>query len=254
MHRLSRMTIMTLPFLLGGIAASNAQEGRDPEAAVPVELFACEWREGKGMDDLLEVAEGFKQWADEHDSGYSAWVITPQFLASENPLQVGWIGAWTSGDDMGKGMDAWRSEGREAAAAFDKVVDCSSAHALMASYQVHAPEGPPEDGIVWFSSCTLAEGSKLERAIEAHGKTAAMMQEMGGKASSWVFVPALGAGDIDFDYYSVVSHDSYADLGSNFERYFNQGAGMKASANLQGVASCDSPRLYDAHQIRAGSQ
>ncbi|MBN7799158.1 hypothetical protein [Parahaliea mediterranea] len=246
MNKLRRLMVAVA--LLTVACAGHAQPGR--EGAVPVELFACQWQDGKGMEDLLKVSARFNKWADEHDSAYNAWILSPLFRSTEEGFDVGWIGSWESGPGMGDSLDTWIRDGSDMAAEFDAVVDCSDAHALMASYVVSAPEGPPGGGLVWFSSCTLQEDTSIEQAMAAHGKTSAMMRDMGGKASSWVFVPALGAGDIEFDYYHVVLHDSFADLGGNFDRYFNGGGYRKAGDAMKGVAACDSPRLYHARRVR----
>ncbi|MDA8752632.1 hypothetical protein N9M39_00565 [Halieaceae bacterium] len=237
--------------------SGNVQSQERAAGAAPVEMFICRWQEGKDMDDLRKVVSSFNKWADKHDAAYTAWTITPQFRSVSSPddvFHVGWIGAWPDGASMGGGMDAWMSEGGDVAASMAEVVDCSSAHMLAASYVVSAPDGPPDNGIVWFSSCTLEEGATLKDALAAHSKVSADMKAMGSKSSTWAFVPTLGAGDIEFDYYQVVAHDSYADLGANFDRWFNGGAGAKARAAMDGVASCDSPRLYDAALMRDGSQ
>lgn len=249
MNKLRHLVVAVCFLAVSG--AGFAQQAR--ESALPVELFACQWQDGKDMEDLRKVTERFNSWADKRDSAYNAWTLIPVFRTAEEGLDVGWIGSWGSGPEMGASLGTWMSEGRDMAADFNEVIDCSDAHALMASYAVNAPEGPPGDGLVWFSSCTLGEGVSIDQAMAAHRKVAAMMREMGGKASSWVFVPALGAGDIEFDYYHVVLHDSYADLGSNFDRYFNSGGYSRAAASMQDVASCDSPRLYDARRVRAAA-
>ncbi len=221
----------------------------------PIELFACDYRDGKGMQDLLDVAKTFDKWATDNDAQYAAWIITPEFRTAEDGFDVGWIGSWPSGAAMGSGLDTWVSKGGKVAAAFDKVIDCSDSHALMAGHTVYAPDGPiaDSDSVVWFSSCTLEEGVSMGEALAAHGESSGMMRGMGSEALSWVFTPALGAGDMDFDYYSVVGHPSRAALGANFDRFYNGGGWQKSADIMADVASCDSPRLYHAHPVRSGA-
>jgi hypothetical protein len=83
---------------VAGVQAADA-----PVKAVPLELFACSWQEGKGMKDLQKVNSKFTKWAKKHEPGYSAWTITPQFRSSDEPFDVGWIGAWKDGATMGSG-------------------------------------------------------------------------------------------------------------------------------------------------------
>jgi hypothetical protein len=118
---------------------------------------------------------------------------------------------------------------------------------------VNAPDGPPEgDGLVWFSSCTMAEGASSEDALGAHKKLSAAYREMGSQAQSWAFFPGLGAGDIEFDYYSVVTFKNYAELAASWDMYANKGGHAKGDAAMKGKTNCDSPRLYEAMQVKAG--
>lgn len=235
------------------VSSVMADDHGDDVAVTPVELFACTYKKGKGMGDLNKVNAKFNKWADKHDPGYSGWTITPQFRSSTEPFHVGWIGSWDSGAEMGKGLDAWREDDDGVGAGFGQVLECNS-HALMSSVEVMAPQGPPADsGVVWFSSCTRAEGVSNEEAFAAHKQFSVAMAELGGTGQSWLFYPALGAGDIKFDYYSVLSFASYADLGAGYDLYTRGGGYAKAAEAFAGVVSCDSPRVYSSTQVRQGS-
>ncbi len=219
----------------------------------PVEMFTCKFQDGKDMSDLDKVTAKFNKWADKHDHGYSAWVITPQFRALEDGFDVGWIGSWPDGNAMGKGIDTWMADPDQSVSAeFDSVVDCSNSHVLMSSLALSAPEGPPNDGLVMFSSCTVDEDSNHEAAIAAHRKAGKAMRDKGMQMNAWIFYPSLGPGKMDFDYYLVSSFKNYAALGKGFEVYNNGGGWMERQKALDGVVSCDVPRVYDSKRIRAG--
>jgi hypothetical protein len=227
-----------------------AQQAEDK--GVPVEFFGCTYQDGKGMADLRKVADKFKKWSDENDSGYSAWILTPQF-ATDLGLDVGWLGAWPSGEAMGKGMDLWMSGGRELAAEFSAVVDCSNWHESATSAVVNAPKGPPGNGVVMFSECTVVEGKSPADALPAHRKIGAEMKAMGSPASSWLFYPGLGRSDIDFHYWSVIGFNNYAELGAATEIYVNGGGWEKAMGILGSVSRCRPPTVFDAQVVRTGA-
>jgi hypothetical protein len=124
----------------------------------------------------------------------------------------------------------------------------------MSSLPIHAPDGPPDDGLVMFASCSLEDGATHEAAIKAHGKASAAMRGKGMEANSWLFYPGLGMGDVDFDYYLVSTFKDYPALGNTFEVYNNKGGWQDRMAAMKGVTSCDSPRVYDAVQVRAGAR
>jgi hypothetical protein len=152
---------------------------------------------------------------------------------------------------MGTMMDGRMSgPAAEMLKGYNDIVDCSSGHVLMSSITVHAPNGPPDNGVVMFSSCKIAEGSSMGAASAAHMKASADMRKRGGKGSSWLFYPALGFGAVDFDYYQVIAMDNYAALGESFDLMTN-GGGWEARQKLfKGATSCDSPRVYDARLVR----
>ena len=216
----------------------------------PVDMYMCTFREGKGFEDLDKLDARWKKWAAKNDPGQSAWRLVPMLRATDDPFAVGYLGSWTSGEAMGAGMDAWAGGG-DLLEDYEATIECK--RALAASVEVNAPNGPPENGVVWFSSCTVNEGSTLEDAYKAHSAVSAAMREMGGKAQSWLFYPSLGFGDVPFDYYSVVTFNSMSELGAGWEMYYNKG-GWKKAADMNDAADCDSPRVYSANAMQMGPQ
>lgn len=241
--------VAALALVVGPAQTTMAQQAQGN--GVPVEFFACHWQDGKGIEDLKKVGKAFAAWADKSDSGYSAWVLTPQFHSGLD-FDVGWLGAWPDGKAMGKSMDNWLAEGGELAADFAKVMSCGS-HEMATSMRLNAPKGPPGNGLVMFSQCSMADGKMLTDAISAHQKVATMMAEMGSKHSSWVFYPGPGAGDIDFDYWQVLAFNSYAEFGAGYDMYMNGGGMKKAMAAMKNVSACKRAVVFDAHLVRAAA-
>lgn len=247
MNKLFTMVISVLVVSAGWGQSAVAQQAMDK--AAPVEFFACNWQEGKGMSDLQKVGKKFSKWADKHDMKYSAWILTPQFTAADLGFDVGWLGGWTDGNAFGKGQDAWNASGRELAGDFDEVMDCVS-HEMASSAVVNAPKGPPGNGVVMFSECTLQPGKMHTEALEGHRKVGAMMKGMGSPASSWVFFPGMGSGDIDFNYWSVIAFQNYTDMGAGTEIYINGGGWEKAMGIMAPLSRCKSPSVFDVQVVR----
>ncbi len=241
--------------VLAAVSLSSVVQAQDAPKLMPVEMWTCDFQDGKNMADLDKVNQKFKKWSEKHEPTYSAWVITPQFRAMEDGFDVGWIGSWADGNAMGKGVDTWMaSDDRGISDDFDAVLDCENSHVLMSSMTLHAADGPPNDGLVMFSSCTLEEDGTHEAAIEAHKKAGKAMRDKGVVAQSWLFYPTLGSGKLDFDYYQVTTFKDYSALGNTFEVFNNQGGWMDRQKAMKGIVSCDIPRVYDAKQVRAGSR
>ncbi len=253
MHKI-RILVTAIAASLVSVA-SVAQENKGEEAVeqpiVPVEIFTCNWRKGKDEGDLAKLNARLKTMMDKDNAPYSAWTLTPQFRAGEDGFDIAWLGSWTSGAAMGGMVDSRGSgEAAELFSNYNEVVDCSGGHMLMSAVTVHAPDGPPDDGLVMFSSCTVDEDSNMDAAMKAHAKASADIRARGPKGASWLFHPALGFGETDFDYYMVVAMPNYAELGKTFDIFMNGGGWAARQKIYDGVVSCDSPRVYDAKLVR----
>lgn len=236
--------------------ATQAQEARAKPA--PIEAFFCNFQPEKGMKDLLQVAQRFSQWADKNETDYSAWILTPQFGEFEKIPQVVWLGSNSSGDTMGKGLDAWRASGGDIQAAFGDVVACYS-HSVSSSVEVNAPNGPPGDGVVMFTQCKLAEGSDSEKAVAAHKKYSAALRDMGAKNSNWMFFPMLGAPSAEergFDYWGVAGFSNWTDYFAAYELYVSGGGRQKGMEIMKGVTNCGqgSATVWDVKLVRQAAR
>ncbi len=251
---MKKLHTVVMGLLAVAMAWGQGVQAQDAKA-VPLELFACTYQDGMGMKDLDKVNARFNKWSDKQNKGYSAWTITPQFRSSEEPFDVGWIGVWPDGASMGGGMQAYRDSAGEIAMAYDAVIDCGGFHALFSSQVVNAPTGKPnKTPLVQFASCTIAEGKTSDDVYKAHKSFSDYLVENDSQSGSWILWPALGAGDIEFDYYAVSAYASYAQLGRVFETYANNGGWQRAMKTFDGVVDCDEPRLYDGKLVRDGSR
>jgi len=221
----------------------------------PIEAFYCNLQPGKSMKDLMQVAQRISKWADKNDPSYSAWILTPQFAQYGEVPQVIWLGSNPSGNQMGKGLDAWQASGDDIEEDFNSVVACGG-HALASSVEINAPDGPPEDGVVMFTQCSIADGSDWSKAVGAHKKYSAAMRALGAKNSNWMFFPMIGGTtDRDFDYWGVSTFKSWTDYFAAYELYVNGGGWKKGMESLNGVASCEvgSPSVWDVKLVRQGA-
>ncbi len=228
---------------------------QDDDKASPVEAFYCNLQDGKTMKDLAAVTERFVKWADKNDSGYTAWILTPQFANFMETPHLIWLGSWDSGNDMGKGTDAWMAGGGDIQAEFNKVLQCGG-HALASSVPIHAPDGSPENGVVMFTQCSFAEGSDWSKAMAAHTQYSKAMRGLGAKNNNWLFFPMLGAAaDRDFDYWGVSTFANYTDYFAAYEIYVNGGGWQKGMEAMQGKAECKigSATVWDFKLVRSGA-
>lgn len=212
-----------------------AQDNGKP---TPLEAYFCNFQDGKTMADLEKVAARFSKWADKNAPDYTAWLLTPAFAQFNQTAEVIWFGSNPSGNSMGATIESYMASGGDLQADFDKVVDCG-AHALASSVPVNVPDGPPTNGVVMFTECSMAEGNDWSRALAAHKSYSQSMRDLGAKNSNWLFFPMLGGmSDRDFDYWGVSTFGSWGDYFAAYELYVNGGGWQKGMEAMQGNASC----------------
>ena len=102
-----------------------------------------------------------------------------------------------------------------------------------------------------ISRCTLKEDKTEQDAYRAHLAFGKQMRSLGSLASSWLFYPTMGTGDIDYDYYHATAFYRYSDLGAAMELYANAGGYEAASKLLDPVTDCQAPIVFDAISLRA---
>jgi hypothetical protein len=253
---MKKLFAAALAFALLQTGLVRPVSAEDAVPAAPVEAFYCNFLPGKGMKDLMPVAEREKQWADKHSPGYSAWILTPMFFydLGRSMPQVVWLGSTPSGREFGKMEEDFAASGQEIQKAFDAIVDCSMGRFLASSVEINAPEGIPGDGVVMFSQCSIAEGSNRMKAMDAHRKMSRDMRAMGSKGSQWAFFPMLGGRGVDFDYWGVTTFASAQDYFNAYEIYVNGGGWQKAAEIMNGAASCDRtpPTVWKVDLVRKG--
>jgi len=246
-----------LPLLVFGLLAvlatgTPAVQAADQVAGRPVDYLACNFREGKSMADLNPLLEKFRAYANKNDTGYSAWLLTPEYR-SDADYDIAWMGSWPSGVAFGVSMEKWHSTGKQLAGEFAQVVDCGP-RVMAMSRPINAPDGTPEDGILLLYACTLNDGKTLKDAYRAHLDFGQWMKANGSLAVSWMFTPAAGAGDSDVDYYHAAAFYRYSDMGDTMELFVNRGGAEMRAKAIDPVASCRTPNVYDALSVRAADE
>ena len=250
------ITTAVLMFAIAAVSWTQAALAQGEAAKPgPLEAFFCKYQSGKGMNDLMQVAQRFSKWADKNDPSYSAWILTPAYGQFTELPQVVWLGSNPSGNEMGKAQEAWRASGGDLQKAFDSVIACGG-HSVASSVEINAPDGPPGDGVVMFTQCSIDDGSDWMKAVAAHKKYSAAMRALGAKNSNWLFFPMIGGtADRDFDYWGVSTFSSWTNYFAAYELYVNGGGWKKGMETMTGAASCrqGSPTVWDAKLVRSAA-
>jgi len=233
-------------FVIGpGTAAAQ-----DDAGAAAVEIFTCNYADGKGAADLDKVVAKWNKWADKQGmTDYSAWTLTPFYAGAEQDFDVLWLGVTRTGKSMGAVQDMWLAHGGSLGDEFDSITPCN-AHALVAALQFKEP--PKRDdassAVLDFSDCTIGEGKHFSTDVAPALKAwSELRTKQGSTAGMWVFFPVNGGGGEEFDFKFVVSHANYTEQGADFDSYDPAKA---REIFPYGLLSCDSSRSYVATNRR----
>ena len=234
--------------ILGGIgnALADSHEEEKAEAAVPVELYACKYNDGKGPKDLDAATAKWNAWADDRGlNDYYASTLVPFYFGPEQEFDFLWLGVSPSAKGLGAAQDDWIANGGKIQDEFNKASTCD-AHVNFAAVKFKSPpdRGDSDNFVVSFSDCTMADGVNFGNDIApALGEWAAYEAEKGSQAGMWVLFPAYGGGGEEFDFKFVSSHSSLGEQGSDWDNYSESGW-QKAEELFQGKLRCDSSRVY----------
>lgn len=220
----------------------------------PVEIYACDYNEGKDAADLAKATADWTKYADKAGmDDYFAMILTPQMFG-ERRFDVAWLGSWPSGDSMGADLDHWYSKGGETAESFADAISCGS-HSVFASTQLKAPpEGPPPAGLsVTFADCTAKEGKSLEDVFGGMAELINYQEANGYTHGTWAMFPAYGVADAAYDFKLVTAHENLQGVGQAFDRVAD--GDWQVQQDIMGeLMECDISRVYHGGVVRTAAQ
>jgi len=244
------ITLATGGFVLAaGLNNAVAADDDDDNSAAAVEVYTCNYAEGKGPSDLDAVIAKWNDWADDQGTNdYSAWTLTPFYAGPEQEFDVIWMGVTETGQGMGAAQDLWLAKGGALQAEFDSVIPCDS-HGMFAAVQFKKPpeREDPSNVVIAFRDCTINDGKTFaDDVAPALTAWSEFRSGHGSTAGYWAFFPVLGGGGEEYDYKAVASHANFAEKGADFDNYDPD----KAREIFSGVGDCDSARVYNATNRR----
>ena len=240
-----------LPMSLATAVASAQEEQSDDMHILPVETYACDYKDGKGRKDLDKAIATWNAWMDSKAvDSYGAMVLEPYYFGPET-FDVAWLGFWTSGDAMGAATDLYLKEGGATAEAFAAVVSCDS-HSNFASAGIKAPPAgdPPDSMVLQFSDCNIREGTEWGALMKGYADWAAYQEAEQYGNGLWMLFPAFGGGDAEYDFKEVTSYGDHTAAGKAYEKYANGGGWEKHQETVAHMLRCDDSRVYNVTFVR----
>lgn len=240
--------------LLAGMAGAVAQEEESEEPGVfPVEIYACNYNDGKGPADLDAWSAKWNAWADSSaPEPYSAYTLTPFYYGQDQDFDFLWLGVSPSATELGRAYDNYLANSGSLQPEFEAMVTCS-AHSNFATLTVKEPpdENDSTPFVISFSDCNTAEGKTFDDVHPALKAWSDYRTEHGSPAGMWVLWPAYGGGDADFDFKFIISYPDHESQGADYDQYA-KGGHEKALELFGGLLDCNESRVYNAIQRRDG--
>jgi len=250
MKKLYVASLVSCCVLMTGSGTILAQD--DNALVIPVELFTCNYNEGKGSADLDNAIAKWNSWADTTGmDDYSAWTLTPYYYGADQKFDVIWLGAAKNAVALGKAQDAYLNEDAGVRQAFAEVISCD-AHANFASLNYKAPPSgaSPGNSVITFSDCSYKEGASFAAMNESMAKWDQHLSDAGSNTSIFHWYPVYGGGGEEFSFKWIEAHENFAALGADYEVMGN-GKGYELQGDLfDDLVDCDSTRAYVAQSRR----
>ena len=219
----------------------------------PMESYACEFREGKDLNDLMNVAEKWEKWATKaYPAPYSAYVMTPVVATYEEVPEVVWLEFSDSLSGLGANIDEWVQYDGGLVGEFDDVIKCD-AHMLGGSFTLRARENTQDPGFVQLSACSSKDGVSDAQIAKADLEAAAWLDEHEIPGSNYRWDVGTGSSNQSkVDFYSIWITDSLKQRGEAIEKMMNiEGAqaDLEAIYGMDSLAECDMARIYRGIQV-----
>jgi hypothetical protein len=251
MNKLTSPAILAAAILVACTGSAVAQEASDEGPSIfPVEIYTCNFHDGKGSADLDRWVSKWNAWIDEDPEPYSAWTLTPFYFGEDQDFDFIWLGTSPDAAALGRAYDKYLAN-PDLNAAFEEFAGCG-AHSNFATMNVKQP--PDDDAksfVLNFSDCKIAEGKSFDDVAPALTAWSEYRTGHGSQAGMWVLWPAYGGGDADFDFKFVDSYRSFASLGADYDQYGKAGY-KKADELFNGLLDCNDARSYIATERRDG--
>ena len=237
------------------IAISSHADDHTPSMPTmgAIETFSCNFADDKDMDDFMQVAKKWDEFADEGFSApYAAYVLN-SYYASEMEHDLYWVGFSPNFTAQGITAQEWLEKGTSLNAEFDAVAPCDS-HSQFGYMPVRATDAPVSvTGVVDFSGCAMKEGASPVALAVADAKMNAFLDKVGVKVDIARWYPMHGV-DLPADFIQVSRFDSLAEKGVAYDGFINAGGPQTQAAIYDSLVQCaDGPTsLYNSAGSSSG--
>ena len=233
--------------LFMGTGTSFAQDG--PPQFAPVELWACNYRDGKDQGDLQPVLDDLVRLAG--DTPTATRMLTPYLRGPQQAMDFIYIAVWPDGSTMGRDVANYMENGSAADQAWEDTVECN-ASSLYGRLSINQPSAEPDDGdnfVLTVSDCKVAHGRSTGQAIGAIQRFNEYRVANGADITELLWFPVYGGGGAEYDFKQVHVFNDYQHLGDTFQWFSDNQAYLVNQDMTDGLVSCDEARVYTGNNL-----
>jgi hypothetical protein len=248
MRKILLSIITVVVFATSGMQVSLAQDGGPPQFR-PVEMWACQYRDGKDREDMDKVYEGFVDASS--GAAYAAWHLTPYFVGNlQQQFDFIYLGAWENGSTFGGDLANLMANAGDAEEAWEETVTCASL--MFASSRIQPnPDNADASGnfMITISDCNVDEGRTSAQALGALRRFNDYRVANGSTVGTFAWFPVYGGGTAEFDFKLAHAYAGPQALGDDFQWYVDNQAYVVEGELTEGLVSCDEARVYTGSTI-----
>ncbi len=247
MKKLLLSAVATACMLFVGSGVTFAQDDGVPQFR-PVEMWVCSYRDGKDQGDFDDVLEDLVKV--EAAGPYAAFRLFPSFRTADQDFDFLYLGVWPDGSTMGSGMANYGENGGDVEEAWDSVADCPTS-VMYASMRIQDNDDGDGSGnfMLTVSDCKVGHALSNGQAIGALSRFNDYRVANGSTVGTITWFPVYGGGGADFDFKLAHVYSGAQHFGDSFQWFVDNQAYLVQQDMLDGIVSCDVPRVYIGETI-----
>ena len=244
--------IKSLSVLAGSLALMTCAAIIAAETPPAVQVFACNYVDGKGIADLDEATAFFNAQIEKIGSAdlsaSRAFLWEPNVTTTE--YDVLWFANYDNLNALARANDAIADspDGQATTAKFIEVVDCDSA--ILLSETIYEGEGDAvSDNQALLESyvCELNDGKTLDDARAVTKDWAALIATLPTTGAMLAFMRTPLIGNVPFDLTYLLVHDGMTQYAQRQTEYMSSG-GNDLTDRFNEVHNCESG-LWNGRQV-----
>jgi hypothetical protein len=203
-----------------------------------VETFACNFKEGNSVDDMLKVAKKWDKWMDKNASrAYSGFAMTPHYF-SEPSADYYWVGFTAGFEDQGVIDQEFINKGGAIQKAFDEIEVCTSRSQYMWTRVRDTFSEPVSGGFVDFARCSFEDGAGMNELAAADAKMQSFLDGIGNTTRIYRWLPIQGTNMRGADFIQTQWEESLSSRGKNMDVFIRSGGVQQQSEIYDSVVKC----------------